>query len=171
MMTISTLLARFCLNRPTRIIESGGKPYMYRVFLFRVWGWNCYLHHFVSADAERWLHDHPFNGFAFVLTGSYVEERLLSLSWPSTNTETRRVGWFNYVDGNCFHRILKPAPHTWTLFLHGPKFKGWGFLQAREDLLAYYNPFGNVGDTKWWETAPTYAALRWPFLNNPEKAL
>lgn len=160
MKLIARALERLCWTRPARIIESGNKPYLYRIFLFRLLGWNCYLHHFVSADAERWLHDHPFDGLAIVVSGSYVEERLVAMNWPGLTTERRTVRFLNWISGNCFHRILKPLPHTWTLFIHSPKFKGWGFLQANETGIEYLNPFGNVGLTPWWRHAPTYGYLR-----------
>lgn len=157
---VSNSLSRICRSRPARLIETGNKPYLYRIFLFRLFGWNCYLHHFVSADAERWLHDHPFDGIAFVLTGRYIEERLISLDWPHLLTHERTVRWFNYITASCFHRILKPAPDTWTLFLHSEKYKGWGFLQEIDGGIAYVNPYGNVGQARWWRYAPTYGYLR-----------
>lgn len=159
---IQRALERFSNPRPARLIESGGGPYMYRVFLFSVFGWNAYLHHFVSADAERWLHDHPFNGLAIVLSGEYVEERLVAFGWPEVRTKLRHVNLWNWISGHTFHRIIAPAPNTWTLFLHSPKFKGWGFLYPVEEPagIAYINPYGNVGAAKWWEGAPTYKQLR-----------
>ena len=160
MSIIARALARISRNRPARIIHSGDLPYLYRVFLGRVLGWNFYLHQFVSTDEERWLHDHPFDGFSLVLSGGYTEERLIALSWPRVHTDRRKVRWFNYVSGDCFHRVLAPKPNTWTLFFHPPKFKGWGFLQELDDSVIYHNPFGNVADRPWWETAPTYRALR-----------
>ncbi|MCK9468229.1 MAG: hypothetical protein M0Q49_02325 [Porticoccaceae bacterium] len=156
---IARALARISQNRPARVIESGGAPYLYRIFLFRWRGWSCYLHHFVSPDAERWLHDHPFDGLSLVLTGGYLEERLAGLDWPALSTTTRRVRWCNWISARSFHRIAAPRPNTWTLFLHGPKRKGWGFLECMDDAVVYLNPYGNVGDEPWWESAPTYGEL------------
>ncbi len=156
---MSRVLARLCRSLPARVIETGDKPYLYRIFLFELWGWRCYLHHFVSPDAERWLHDHPFDGLSIVLTGHYVEERLVYLDWPSIQTEARCVRWLNIVAGDCFHRVISPRPDTWTLFLHSPKYKGWGFIERASDVVAYHNPHGNVGQAKWWRTAPTYQHL------------
>jgi len=163
MARIARALARFCHNRPARLIYSGGDPYLYRIFLFRWRGLHCYLHRFVSQDSERWLHDHPFNGLSLVLAGGYTEERLLALDWPGLATTCRRIRWINWIGARCFHRILAPAPNTWTLFLHGRKHKGWGFLQPFAEVaagcVAYLNPYGNVGGTPWWEDAPTYGEL------------
>lgn len=166
MPSVSRLLARLCRSLPARVIETGDKPYLYRIFLFELLGWRCYLHHFVSADAERWLHDHPFDGLSIVLTGSYIEERLTCLDWPTIRVHERRIRWFNYVAGTCFHRVLSPRPDTWTLFLHSPKYKGWGFLERTDFGVVYRNPFGNVGQAKWWRVAPTYQYLRMKALHD-----
>jgi len=159
---ITALFEQVCLHRPARIFSNNDRPYLYRIYLGQWFGWTAYLHHFVSADAGRWVHDHPFDGFAVVLSGGYTEERLVALSWPRLELETRRVRFFNWVAGQCFHRIRDTKANTWTLFVHGRKFKGWGFIEqdSSSDVIVYHNPYGNVGDEPWWLTAPTYGQLR-----------
>lgn len=117
-------LHRFCLGRPCRIIPSGGKPYLVRVYL-RHWadGSRTYLHRFVSRDAERWVHDHPFDGRSLVLSGGYVEEVLTALSADPVRYRRR---WFNSVPAHKLHRIVDVEPDTWTLFHHGRTGIGGG---------------------------------------------
>lgn len=166
---IAEWLEQFSWDRPARVIATGERPYMYRIFLGEWRGWCAYLHHFVEDDAERWLHDHPFHSLAIVLTGGYEEERLQYLAWPGLKSHYRKVRWLNLILGGTFHRIVGLKPGTWTLFLHRPKHKGWGFLEVGKDSLeampnfeglVYKNPFGNMNNTKWWLDAPTYGTLR-----------
>lgn len=153
------LLHRVCLNKPARVIEIGGAPYLYRIYLGRCLGLTFYLHRFVSPDAERWVHDHPFDALAVVLSGGYWEERLVALSWPHMELEARPVSWWSWISGDCFHRILAVEPNTWTLFVTGRKRKGWGFLEGEGSQIVYRNPFGNVGDKPWWIGAHSYGFL------------
>lgn len=166
---IAEWLEQFSWDRLARVIATGERPYMYRIFLGEWRGWCAYLHHFVEDDAERWLHDHPFHSLAIVLTGGYEEERLQYLAWPGLKSRYRKVRWLNLILGGTFHRIVGLKPGTWTLFLHRPKHKGWGFLEVGKDSLeampnfeglVYKNPFGNMNNTKWWLDAPTYGCLR-----------
>jgi len=147
-------LHRFCIGRPCRVIPSGGKPYLVRVYLGHWRGWRLYLHRFVSRDAERWVHDHPFDGRSLVLSGGYVEEVLHTLSAEPVRYRRR---WFNAVPAHKLHRIVEVEPDTWTLFHHGPHKHGWGFLEPidTEDgslALLYHNPFdqNDSSGAHWW---------------------
>ena len=151
---VSRALHRLCIGRPCRVIESGGAPYMVRVYIGHWRGWRLYLHRFLTPDGERWLHDHPFDGFAMVLTGGYIEEVL-----PELGAEPRvyQRRWLNRIPRAKFHRISSVLPDTWTLFAHGPHRKRWGFLEPI-DLgdgrtgTVYHNPFDQSlsGGAKWW---------------------
>lgn len=172
---ISRLLRRLCANRPARLIKIHDAPYLARVYLWHRGGWRFYLHFFVSADGDRHLHDHPFHGFAVVLSGGYGEERLVSLDLPSPRIKVRQVRWFNWIPSHLFHRIASPKPGTWTLFINSPHHKRWGFLHAgnwhlrshgidRPDApaLMYANPYDETGvgqGVHWWTNAPTFKEL------------
>jgi len=148
-------LHRICRGRPCRVIESGGKPYLVRVYLGHWRGWRLYLHRFVTADGERWLHDHPFSGCALVLSGGYWEEVLPALGGM---TRLYRRRWLNWIPCRKFHRIASVRLGTWTLFMHGPHRKAWGFLEPVETedgslAMMYFNPFdqSDSGGAHWWE--------------------
>lgn len=155
MSRVARALHRFCAGRPCRVIPSGGAPYMIRVYLGHWRGWRLYLHRFLTPDGERWLHDHPFSGLGVVLSGGYVEEVLPALGADPRGFLRR---WFNWIPARKFHRISSVQPDTWTLFLHGPHRKQWGFLQTidtDDGLVAawmYHNPFDKKDSdgAHWW---------------------
>lgn len=152
-------LARFCANRPTRVITINDLPYLQRIYLFHVGGWRFYLHRFVSPDGDRQLHDHPFHGFSVVLSGGYFEERMTALNLPAPEIKTRFVGWFNWLPARVFHRIAETLPGTWTLFVNAPHHKRWGFLYCEGTQVRYKNPYDEEGlgqGAHWWESAPTF---------------
>lgn len=131
-----------------------GEPYLERYYLFGLFGVNVYIHRFVASDPDRGLHDHPWSWSAsLVLVGGYREIR-------QQGDRYLRPGRINVIRGTDFHRvILKSGREAWTLFVHGRRTKGWGFLREGE-----YWPFSvNERDNrfaKWWKTAPRGRELR-----------
>lgn len=168
---INRLLYRLTANLPARLIKLETGPYLERYYLGRLFGVTFYLHRFVSSDTERHLHNHPWTwGRALVLSGGYDEEYVTDLTTATQSgclVETRRISWWNRVNGNHFHRIANAAPGTWTLFFHGPramircgmasKRKHWGFLQhgyavGYHDCVMFVPYPGRSSD--WWKEAP-----------------
>lgn len=157
---IARLLYRRTENRPCRLIHRGqGERYLERYWLGRWRGVTAYLHRFVARDADEWVHDHPWGwSLAIVLTGGYLEERL---TWfdPQHGWRKRfrwvRAGRLNLIRARDFHRILEAHPETWTLFIHGPRVKGWGFLFKAEnrDLVHYHQPYDTRANANWERTA------------------
>jgi hypothetical protein len=140
---------------PLRVIEING-PYLERYYVGQLFGATFYLHHFVSSDEERHLHNHPWVwGRSLVPRGGYDEEVVCDLSADGPITKTRRVRWWNVVNGNHFHRVARADVGTWTLFFHGPRVvgKGWGFLEGREFVPA------ESASAEWWKTAPSRVEL------------
>ena len=160
---IRRLLERLARNRPCRVIDSDGKPYLCRMYLFRLGGWRFYLHKFFGADGERWIHDHPFSGVSIVLCGRYTEEVITALSLPEPVVVERECRFINFVSKHKFHRIKAVQVPTWTLFVHAPHCKAWGFMESLEKKggLIYHNPFdqSDSGGAHWWTNAPTYAEV------------
>ncbi len=130
---------------PCRTINGEhGEPYLERYFLLRLFGFTAYIHRFVDNDPDRGLHDHPWGwSCSLVLAGGYHELRadkaLLSPhSSPAIKLRYLKPGRFNVIRGDDFHRIIlhwnQPSKgqmvvEAWTLFVHGPRTKGWGFIQ------------------------------------------
>jgi hypothetical protein len=145
--------------------EYGSLPFMLRIFL---WGApdrsgepGPYLHYFYRSDADRDLHNHPWNwALSLILRGEYREHS----DW---GTEDFKAGSTNMLLAGTFHRVelprlydnprgllgdigeplelpgyesdhglylgpICPEQGCWTLFLAGPRHDaGWGF--ADED--------------------------------------
>jgi len=153
---------------PCRHIRTDAGPYLERYYVGRVLGVTFYLHRFLSGDRERHLHNHPWGwARALVLAGGYDEEVVHDLATAAPDgcvTRPRRIRLWNRVNGNHFHRIANAAPGTWTLFFHGPRsvvhvpdghgprLKGWGFLNVYPGLVAF-EPFRS-GDPQWFLSAP-----------------
>ncbi len=151
---IAKILQLIAANRPARAIDSDGQPYLRRVYLAHWGGWRLYLHKYAGADGDRWLHDHPFSALSLILSGGYDEEILTEWSWPGARTRYRTRRWINWIPANRFHRIAHVRPDTWTLFLHAPHRKGWGFLHtlSESDGVLYCNPFdqSDSAGAHWW---------------------
>lgn len=161
MTLIERLLYRLTAHLPCRFIDGErGEPYLERYYLLGAFGWHAYLHRFVDSDPDRGLHDHPWNrALSLVLAGGYHELR------PAADHAQRRVRcvrpWrLNFLRGEDFHRVvLRRGRPAWTLFLHGPRVKGWGFLQQGE-----YREMAKDGSDfrhrNWWKQAPPGHAAR-----------
>jgi hypothetical protein len=81
------------------------------------------LHRFVRSDPDG-LHDHPWGwSRSFILTDWYYEQR-------RDRTRVRRAGRTYGMTGDTFHRVILPlrVRECWTLFIHGPYVKHWGFI-------------------------------------------
>src|SRR4029077_13909184 len=89
-------------------------------------GFGVYLHRFHRGDDELELHNHPWVwALSLVLTGGYFEER--RLDDDRVVVRHVRAGHVNVIRATDFHRIELADEETWTLFVVGPKFQGWGF--------------------------------------------
>ena len=178
-MTLQKLLYRYTAKLPCRLIRNeDDSPYLERYYIGKCFGVTFYLHRFVSSNAEKHLHNHPWKwARAVVLSGSYGEEVALDLCPAATPpggsgciTTARKIRWYNKINGNHFHRIVSPSPGTWTLFFHGEREqikngdkhvdKGWGFLENYYGVgvhnVTLFRPFP-ANFPGWWETAPVGA--------------
>lgn len=154
---INKTLFNLTTGMPIRIINIDDKPYLERYYVGSLFGATAYLHRFVGSDGDREVHDHPWRwAFAIVLCGLYFEERLTAFD-PESGWlyRFRPVRWFNLIGQTTFHRISVVRPGTWTLFIHGPRTKGWGFLKRSRvetgavDGVLYYQPFDVSGTRDW----------------------
>lgn len=147
-------------RRPARCIPIRNKAYLLRFHLFRVMGKDFYLHQFLCADAERWLHDHPHEyGLGIVLRGSYVQEWMTGMCPERgpivTEQHLRRFG-LNWIRGRDAHRIIRAEPGTWTLFIRSERKKEWGFYEVRDNVIV----LDGEGDVEYQGRAVVY---RQPF--------
>lgn len=140
-----------------RIINRrGDEPYLERYSLFKTRWLTAYLHRFVQPDEDEGVHDHPWKlAVSVVLAGSYDEDRLEHLgavygaeAEGAATLRRRTVRWLNVLRGASFHRIVDARPDTWTLFIHTPSHKQWGFLEAGAGG-AVYGPFDSSQYRGW----------------------
>ena len=90
-----------------------------------------FLHRFLGSDEPGRFHDHPWTwGLSLILRGGYVEERRRRED-PATTRRWLGPGRINLIRPHVFHRVeLRDGRPAWTLFIHGPKVRRWGFLDA-----------------------------------------
>jgi hypothetical protein len=100
-----------------------------------------FLHQFVGSDPPTQFHDHPWTwGVSLILRGGYLEER----RDRERARNTRRwlgPGRLNMLRPGDFHRVeLHNGRPAWTLFVHGPKVRPWGFLDAITNAFTPWSP-------------------------------
>ena len=112
------------------------EPYLERYYLFLKdrdrFPFNVFLHKFLKGDPDD-LHDHPWPYATFILKGGYYEWVPIFDNSGLQIGETRHwrgPGHFRISKATSYHRIeLKPSVQCWTLFMPGPQWREWGFLE------------------------------------------
>jgi hypothetical protein len=161
-MVLERLLFVLTSRLPCRSIDGDqGEPYLERYYLFGVFGWHAYLHRFVDSDPDRGLHDHPWGwAVSLVLSGGYDEIRAAGSDLEHMVERHVRPLRLNFLHGDDFHRVvLRDRRPAWTLFLHGPRRKGWCFVQngQRRVMAENANEFRHRA---WWKSAPRRKEMR-----------
>lgn len=169
-MSLRQSLYRLTANRPMRLIEINGRPYLERYYMGRWLRREWWLHHFVSSDCERHVHNHPWSAISFVLTGGYVEERA-SLGLRRTDLHKGYVSYLkrhlqdivapsvNFISSECMHRIAETRAGTWTLMCVGKRHgNGWFFFGETPNGIVKTPPMESSADD-WHKTAPCRAAV------------
>ncbi len=134
------------------IVDIDGDPYLLRFYIKRNGRLpGVYLHHFYRGDADRDLHNHPWEiSGSLILTGGYVEERLVARrdglearhNRKSIRTHKFEInphgivgivevtpGSINIIRANDFHRVDLLDGPAWSLFVSGKKVQDWGFWE------------------------------------------
>lgn len=154
----SRLLYKLSAYCRCRVIDGPDhQPYLERYHLLRLpFGYQVYLHRFVASDPGRGLHNHPWkNAVSLLLSGSYQETRMLDANAGNAlQSRCLKPGYLNFISGDVFHRVnIDEGSECWSLFLHAPKAKNWGFIQQRvyHDHEQIVTQASNPG---WWKQAP-----------------
>ncbi len=173
---IRQALYRLTARLPARLICVDDAPYLERYYVGSLFGATVYLHRFVSPDQDRHVHDHPWPwAVSIVLVGHYIEE---SVRWLTPDAGwvaryVRRCWWRpNLLNARSLHRIHTASPDTWTLFVHGPRRKRWGFLEPAEQGATYRQPLDDKASIGWETTAPPGRSVgRVPYPQPPSACL
>lgn len=97
---------------------------------------NVYLHHFDQPDPGRDPHDHEYHSLSVLLKGHYTELYEQARSYPNEiesvyqRLRLRVCSQFRvyFRPARQAHTIIEVADKgCWTLFIHGPRFRKWGF--------------------------------------------
>ena len=132
------------------------QPYLERYHLLRLpFGYRVYLHRFVASDPGRGLHNHPWrHALSWLLCGSYQETRMLgALEGHALRRRWLRAGQLNYISGGVYHRInLEPGDVCWSLILHAPKTRDWGFIRRR-GYQDHNEVVTQASNPLWWKQA------------------
>lgn len=155
-MSLANLLHRITARRPMVLIDEEGQAYE-RYYMGRCFGCEFWLHHFQRPDADRFVHDHPWDAVSFILAGGYVEEVLTLESGRQIRTiQSLTAPAINLIGSARKHRIASVTPGTWTLMVVGPRHgKGWGHYP---DGVTRVKAAGGTPDD-WWRSSPCRAVV------------
>lgn len=116
--------------------------YLSRTILPRLFGARPLIHRIWRADADVFLHNHPWAWARFLcVSGGYTEERLVR------GEIVRRAvmpGDVNAIDRDTFHSAVCVLPNTWTVGVVGPRVQDWGFL-VDDVVVPHKEYFARVG--------------------------
>jgi len=151
------LLYRVSAYFRCRVIKGpDGEPYLERYHLTRLpFGYRAYLHRFVASDPGRGLHNHPWtHALSLVLCGRYQETRMLGARADNALQQRwLRPGRVNLISGEVFHRInITGGTECWSLFIHAPKARSWGFIQQRQ-YRDHEEVVAHASNPLWWKQA------------------
>lgn len=126
------------------VIHIDGDPYLVRYRLLSTPWFKIYLHHILRSDADRELHDHPWNFTSFILVRGYFElvptatapSRGIELTTPYCMVLRKPFRIIRHKAGDLhsirlrtkrnrkLEAIERPA---WTLVFAGRRIREWGF--------------------------------------------
>lgn len=133
-------------SRPYKHLwHADGRPYMKRYWLLKLGRgrkidgvvmprWlGARLHWILSSDDDRAYHDHPWWFITIILAGGYWEHRPFGDGrepWTVDIKKWHGPGSILLRRARDWHRLELPeGKDAMTLFIHGRRSNGWGFLK------------------------------------------
>ena len=137
-------LRKLISGQPHQVIPNRfGGPYLRRWYLIpRNPFINVYVHHFLSSDDDRALHDHPWWFVSLILRGGYIEigetaDGKMTALCRTAVTDIRSPFWRRCIafrPATHRHRVVMQATSDereevtcWTLIVTGRRGREWGF--------------------------------------------
>lgn len=115
---------------PCRLPDGTEQLYLRRLRIIQTPWFGVYLHEMHAPDADRDLHDHPYNFYSIILKGGYTEQwrkrgnmaqfENYSLFWPRWSGHV-----MNKLNAHRITHLLKVP--TYTLVFVGKRTREWGF--------------------------------------------
>lgn len=172
---LTALLIRFCEWRgSTQHVTGRGTDdvYMTRYILFRSPLFSIYIHQFLRSDRDSY-HDHPWNFWTYVVSGSYIEHRPDSYATTANNrhrlkppytlpaicsnvdTTTvrstkqnrlarRYAAAFHWVQIDRSYNYEERRLAPTTICLVGRRQRAWGFYDAANEQWVYWKKYLGV---------------------------
>lgn len=147
-MSLHKKLMHFTRNKPMRLIEINGDPYLERYHIASMFGFKIWLHRFIRNDSERHLHNHPWHALSVILTGGYREIVALD-GYRNMDIIDHNAPSINVIKASKTHRILQVEPNTWTLILRAPRLTDFWFFVDEDNK---FTPVKSADDD-WHKTA------------------
>ena len=89
---------------------------------------SIYIHRIYMPDDDKYLHDHPWDYWSMVLTGSYNEETTLQNKTYDPKQNLLIPGSCNSRMAEQFHKIKSlNTKSVTTLFITGKRRREWGY--------------------------------------------
>jgi hypothetical protein len=113
-----------------------GRTYLERwgVEHWRIGG--VFLHRITAPDPGQDMHDHPWWFVSLILTGSYVEAR--GTMRTDLQRWQKRERWsLKPLRTDELHKIVHVNGPAWTLVVHGPKVRNWGYKDLAGRWIAH----------------------------------
>ena len=126
-----------------------GGPYLTRYTLLWTPLFRLYLHRIHCADADRDVHNHPWEGWTCILWGGYVEEIGEAIKTPRTYEERKLDAERAFY--NIFHGLASVHVNYWY------KFGGVRITERRRGILS----FGRVRRDAYHRIARLLRAPTW----------
>lgn len=146
-------------NEPLGELEC---PYAYR-FVIIIFGFSIRIHKWLRSDDKRYMHNHPWWFYTFVLKGSYIDVSDDIAAYEQGDID-REVGWenhiiekpwrrrdhlkqfsFRYRSANHTHYVEIPKGGCWTILITGKPLNKWGFWINNRYLrpLRFFSRYGH----------------------------
>ena len=149
-------------RQPDFIVGGPESPYLLRWWIIpRNPVFNVYLHQFLRDDDDRALHDHPWPWCSILLVGSYIEHTIaaggihrrqireapsIKISGP---WRAHRIELLPNTPNPANAFETWPRKPCWTLFITGPRIRGWGFHCPEQGWIPWqrFTAPGDKGQT------------------------
>ena len=108
-----------------------------------VWLFHFDFHRWFRSDDKRFMHNHPWYFWTFVLKGSYTD---VSGSMENPIRQIMKAGTLKFRPANHTHYADVPKGGAWTLLFTGRKKQKWGFFIKPGQFfrpLRYFHTFGH----------------------------